>query len=96
MNEEIIEIEPVEKEILSPEEALKAITFHPQVLQWENFHVKQPERDRWLYLWCAFGKIEQNIYVTYRNALGHYDLSHPTKQFPAQAWAYADNPEVIN
>ena len=74
------------------QEALAAIKFKPQALVWENFHAKQPEFDRWVYLWCAFGKLGQNIYVTYRNALGQYELPHPTKQFPAHAWAYADNP----
>ena len=76
------------------EDLLKMIKFKPSVLIWENFHVKQPEFDRWIYLWCSFGKLGQNIFVTYRNSLGQYDLPHPTKQFPAHAWAYADNPVV--
>lgn len=80
------------------QELMAAIKFKPQALVWHNFHAEQPEYDRWIYLWCAFGRMCQNIYVTYRNALGQYDLPHPTKQFPAHAWAYADNPipEEVN
>jgi hypothetical protein len=78
----------------SPQELLAKVKFKPQALVWENFHAKQPDYDRWIYLWCAFGKLSQNIFVTYRNALGQYDLPHPTKQFPAHAWSYADNPQA--
>lgn len=88
----VIEELDVPKPQPTPQELLAQVKFKPQALIWENFHAKQPDFDRWIYLWCAFGKIGQNIFVTYRNIMGQYDLPHPTKQFPAHAWAYADNP----
>ena len=74
------------------EDLFKKVVFKPGALIWNNFHVEQPQPDRWIVLWCAFGKLCQNLYITYRNQLGHYELPHPTKHFPAQAWAYIDNP----
>lgn len=96
---------PVLKEVASQEitpptqEEVQAmmskIHYKPQGLVWHNFHAQQPLPDRWILIWCAFGKLTQNLYVVHRNALGHYDLPHPTKNFPLQAWAYIDNPEAI-
>ena len=78
----------------NPEDLLKKVKFKPSVLIWENFHAKQPEPNRWIYLWCGLGSISQNIFLTYRDSLGQYDLPHPTKKYPAHAWAYAENPVV--
>jgi hypothetical protein len=83
--------QPTQEEI---NEMIKNIKYKPQALVWHNFNLEQPVVDRWIYLWCPFGKLHQNIFVTHRDLTGNYDLPHPTKRFPAYAWAYADNPEV--
>lgn len=91
--EQAVEIkQPTQEEINA---MLKKIQYKTQGLVWHNFHVEQPQQDRWILIWCAFGRLTQNLYVCFRNALGHYELPHPTKHFPLQAWAYIDNPEVV-
>lgn len=76
-------------------EILKQIQYKEGSLQWINFNLRQPDPDKWFLLYCPMGKIAQNIYVCYRDVLGNYDLPHPTKKFNAQAWAYIENPEIV-
>lgn len=84
--------QPTQEQVM---EALKKIEYKPSALVWVNFNVRQPDPDRYFYLYCPMGKIAQNIYACYRDALGNYELPHPTKRYNAQAWAYADNPEIV-
>lgn len=79
---------------IDPKEVMKRLVYKPAALVWENFQQKQPNPDRWVVLWCNLGRIAPNLILTYRDATGNYDLPHPTKAYPAQAWAYIDLPEV--
>lgn len=85
---------PESKKTIDPKELLKKLVYKPATLVWKNFSVEQPQADRWFLMWCNLGKIAPNLYVSYRDAQGNYELPHPTKQYPAQAWAYIDNPEI--
>lgn len=83
-----------EKQDFDTQELTKKLVFEPSKLEWVNFGEKHPEVDRWVLMWCNLGKIGANFFVTYRDASGHYDLPHPTKHYPGQAWAYLSLPQV--
>lgn len=79
---------------VDPKEILKRLVYKPSALVWKNFQVEQPSPDRWVIIWCNLGRIAPNFLLTYRDAMGNYDLPHPTKAYPVQAWAYIDLPCV--
>ena len=79
---------------IDPKEVMKRMDFLPYTLSWKNFQKEQPVPDRWIILWCNLGRIAPNLILTYRDSTGNYDLPHPTKAYPVQAWAYVDVPEV--
>ena len=84
----------VEEPDFDPQELMKRIQFKPAALVWHNFAEKHPDPDRWVLLWCNLGRIAQNFFVSFRDASGNYELPHPTKQYPARAWAYIELPAV--
>jgi hypothetical protein len=99
----IIELEPEKIEKLdiakspTPEEIqqmLLSLKYLPGVLDWKNFQAEPPEQDRWMIIWCNFGTLSQNFFVTYRNSVGQFELPHPTKHFPVHAYAYLSIPVV--
>jgi len=96
MSKDVKKVEKKEEALpaVDPQELLKRIMFKPAALGWKNFNQEQPGLGRWFILWCNLGPIAQNLFLSYRDNLGNYDLPHPTKQYPAQAWAYIDFPEV--
>lgn len=81
---------------IDPKEVMKRMHFLPAQLEWKNFHQEHPNPDKWIVLWCNLGQIAPNLILTYRDANGNYDLPHPTKSYPVQAWAYINNPTVDN
>lgn len=86
--------ETSQKAAIDPKELLKRIVYKPSALVWKNFNAEQPQIDRWILIWCNMGRIAPNLYLSYRDSQGNYDLPHPTKPYPAQAWAYVDVPEM--
>ena len=85
--EEVKENRPSVNEVIEPK-------FKQQIVTWNNFNTNPPDTDRWFYMYCPMGKIAPNFYLCYRDAAGNYELPHPTKKYPVQAWAYAVAPEV--
>ena len=79
---------------LDPQEIMKRIVFNPTQLVWNNFAQNQPDFDRWVILWCNLGNLANNLFLSFRDATGHYEMPHPTKQYPVRAWAYINLPEV--
>lgn len=79
---------------VDPQELIKRIIFKPTAFIWNNFAQKQPDIDRWVILWCNLGNLANNLFLTFRDAAGNYDMPHPTKQYPVRAWAYINLPEV--
>jgi hypothetical protein len=75
-------------------EVLKRLVYKSGFLVWKNFHAEQPQPDRWVVLWCDLGRISNNLILSYRDSRGNYELPHPTKSYPVQAWAYIDIPQV--
>ena len=88
----------IKKNIPSPalnaEEIMKRLVYNPTLLNWNNFQQVQPEPDRMLLIWCNLGSIAPNLFLTYRDASGAYDMPHPNKRYPVKAWAYVDLPAV--
>lgn len=91
---ENMEYVKAESPSIDPKEIMKRLNYKPAALVWKNFQNEQPNPDRWVVLWCNLGRISPNLILTYRDATGNYDLPHPTKAYPVQAWAYIDLPEV--
>lgn len=79
---------------VDPKEIMKRLNYKPSTLVWKNFQSEQPIHDKWIVLWCNLGSISPNLIITYRDTTGNYDLPHPTKSYPVQAWAYIDLPQV--
>ncbi len=77
------------------EAQLVKIEFETSKLVWHNFRKEQPEVDRPFVLFCPMGTITPNLFITHRDAIGNYDLPHPTKRYNATAWAYIDIPQII-
>lgn len=79
---------------VDPQELIKRIIFKRTTFVWNNFAQTQPDFDRWVLLWCNLGNLANNLFLTFRDASGHYEMPHPTKQYPVKAWAYVSLPEV--
>lgn len=88
------EVQEIEATPIDPQELLKRILFKPGVLVWKNFNTEQPGLNRHIIIWCNLGPLTQNLFISFRDNLGNYDLPHPTKVYPVQAWAYIDLPEA--
>jgi hypothetical protein len=94
MSDECKEKHQEPKVQIDPQEILKRIMFQTSKLEWVNFAQRTPESDRWIVIWCNLGRLSPNLFITYKDATGNYEMPHPTKQYPARAWAYIDIPLV--
>lgn len=81
------------RELSSIEKIMQRIKYDSTNLHWNNFNQVHPETDRMLLVWCDLGNISQNLYLTYRDRGGGYDMPHPHKNYPVKAWAYVDLPK---
>lgn len=88
------EVAVVEGPPVDAQELLKRLSFKPGVLLWKNFNMEQPPLNAWVVIWCNLGPIAPNFFITFRDNLGNYDLPHPTKVYPVQAWALLGYPEA--
>ena len=79
---------------ISSEEIMKRLVYNPTNLCWNNFQKSQPDPDRWMLIWCNLGNIAQNLFLTYRDSSGVYEMPQPSKRYPVRAWAYVDLPSV--
>lgn len=78
---------------LDPVELLKRLEYLPSNLVWKNFLKEQPKTDEWFILFCDMGRVAPCLFITYRDTAGNYELPHPTKNYPARAWAYINLPQ---
>lgn len=82
----------IPRELKNSEIIMKRTTYNSTILHWNNFQQNEPDKDRMFLLWCNLGKIAKNMYLTYRDASGAYDLPPSNKKYLVKAWAYVDMP----
>jgi len=83
-----------EKSKIDKREFISRLIYNPTMLEWKNFGAEQPESDHWFLLWCPMGKMAPDLFLTYRDREGNYDLPENRKKYAARAWAYVILPDV--
>lgn len=81
------------KELSNLEKIMQRTTYDSTNLKWNNFNQVHPETDRMILVWCDLGNISPNLYLTYRDRVGGYNMPNPNKNYPVKAWAYVDYPQ---